>query len=230
MPELPDVELFKKYLDATSLHKDITSVRVLEPRLLKGIGAQKFRNAMRGNRMIGTRRHGKHLLVHLSDETWIDMHFGMTGGLKYYRTKDEPEHTAVLFTFSTGYHLACLSRRKLGSLKLTSSPEKFIQDHDLGIDALSLNLPDFRELLARKKGAIKSLLMNQNAIAGIGNIYSDEILFQAGVLPRRPIGGLSKKDMQDIHSAMKQVLSTAVKCTADPSRMPEHFLIPHRHE
>ena len=88
MPELPDVEILRQYLESTSLHKTIVDVDVSEPALVEGMSVQEFRQPLIHERMTDTARHGKYLLVNLDGRLWMVMHFGMTGGLCYYRRGD----------------------------------------------------------------------------------------------------------------------------------------------
>jgi formamidopyrimidine-DNA glycosylase len=231
MPELPDVEIFRQYLESTSLHKNIIDTEVREPFLVEGAPVQEFCQSLKLKRMTDTARHGKYLLVNLDGQLWIVMHFGMTGSLCYYRHGDpEPGHAKIRFTFDTGYHLAYTSRRKLGKVFLITSPQDFIRVRQLGHDALSqrMDFSLFRRVLSRKRGMIKPALMDQSIIAGIGNIYSDEILFQAGVNPARQLDSLREDQLLKIFTAMKKVLNIAIRFEADPSLFPDACLLPRR--
>ena len=117
MPELPDVEVFKRYLDATALHKTITDVEVESTQILDGVSKGKLHKSLKGRQFLSTHRHGKHLLVALEKESWLTLHFGMTGFLKYFKQMDkDPEHDRMLISFDNGYHLAYVSQRKLGAV------------------------------------------------------------------------------------------------------------------
>lgn len=129
---------------------------------------------------------------------------------------------------NNGFHLAYVAPRKLGKIALISSPESFLQEHEIGPDALSLPEKQFLQLAAEYGGKVKSLLMNQKLIAGIGNIYSDEILFQARVHPECAAGELDKNTLQQLYQAMQSVLQTAIKAHVEPDEMPSSFLLPHR--
>jgi len=231
MPELPDVEVFRHYLESTSLHKNIVDTQVRESSLVEGGPVQEFRQSLKHKRMTDTARHGKYLLINLDGQLWMVMHFGMTGALCYYRQGDpEPGRAKIRFTFDTGYHLAYTSRRNLGRVFLVTSPQDFIRARHLGPDALSqkLDFSLFRRILSRKKGMIKPALMDQSAIAGIGNVYSDEILFQAGINPARQLDSLREDQLRNIFAVMKKALKTAIQFGADPSLFPDACLLPQR--
>jgi formamidopyrimidine-DNA glycosylase len=231
MPELPDVESLRQYLHATSLHQEIAHVEVFTPSLLKGLSVKEFSETIKGKSMTDTDRHGKNLFVDMEGKKWIAMHFGMTGNLRYFPESDEqPPHTRLLFSFQKGHDLAYIDQRKFGRVSIISSPGEFIRAQHLGVDALDhqLNFSYFEKILGKKKGTIKSVLMDQHTIAGIGNIYSDEILFQAGIHPASPTNSLTEDNLNKLYSAMKHVLEVAVKSKADPSLMPRSFLTPSR--
>ena len=85
MPELPDVEMFKRYLDATSLHQRIDDVDVRNAYILKNVTARELARGLKGRRFESTRRHGKHLFVRADRKLWLRLHFGMTGSLEYFK-------------------------------------------------------------------------------------------------------------------------------------------------
>lgn len=232
MPELPDVEIQKEYLDATALHKRIAKTQILSRDLLKETTPRKLRTALKGHEFKSSRRHGKYLFARVSSEgKWVVFHFGMTGFLKYFRQEDEkPEYTRILFSFTNEYHLAYVAQRKLGLIQLINDMEGFIEKHKLGPDALDpgFTFKQFRESLGDGRAMVKSALMNQKALAGVGNIYSDEILYQAGIDPRRRTGDLSGEEQKRLYRQMHRVLKTAIDKRADPSGFPRSFIIPHR--
>jgi formamidopyrimidine-DNA glycosylase len=233
MPELPDVEVMKRYCDATALHQEVQAVRVRDQYVLKEITPQKLEKRLVGQSFARTRRHGKYLFVGLKDRPWLALHFGMTGHLKYFKLESQrPEYAQVLFLFRNEYRLAYVSARKLGQVRLIPDIDAFVAQQDLGPDVLDpdFDLDTFRRILADRRGMIKPALMDQSLMAGIGNVYADEILFQAGVYPRRKVSELDDDVLKKIFDALKEVLQTAIECQADPEQLPDSFLIPHRHE
>ena len=128
---------------------------------------------------------------------------------------------------SNGSTLGYSDQRLFGRIGVTSSPEDFISEHHLGKDALEIDKDDFLKVLSGKRRSIKNLLMDQRLIAGIGNEYSDEILFQAGILPQRGSDSLKREDFLKIFNSMKMVLKTALKAHGD-KKIPESFLLRNR--
>ncbi|MGD8742828.1 MAG: DNA-formamidopyrimidine glycosylase family protein [Granulosicoccaceae bacterium] len=229
MPELPDVEVFKKYLDATALHQRIAHVHVESPALLVDTTPQGLGRALKHKSLQSTRRHGKYLFIALNGSGWLVLHFGMTGKLKYFQSReDTPDYTGLLITFENGFHLAYIAPRKLGMIALVESPGSLIRDRHLGPDALELSKKEFIELASRHRGMVKPWLMNQAIIAGTGNIYSDEILFQAGIHPRRALSELDNGSLKQLYKSMRTVLESAIKARAQPDQMPSTFLLHYR--
>ena len=229
MPEWPDVEIFKRYLDATSLHQKIQTVKVHNQRILKGTSPDKLRQSLPGHCFESTTHYGKYLFVEIDNQYRLVLHFGMTGSLKYSKNdrKNGP-HDRVVFTFANGYKLIYVCQRLLGHIGLVKSIPRFLESRELGPDALSAGIDDFRKILKESRGGAKSTLMNQKLIAGIGNIYSDEILFQAGVNPEIQCSKLTDGDAKNLYHNMKKVLKRGVECKADPQRLPESYLLVHR--
>lgn len=231
MPELPDVEVFKQSLDATALHQRIAKTSVPSPKVLRSGSAARLARALKGQQFRSSHRHGKFLFVALDRKRWLVFHFGMTGFLKYFKNAaDAPSHTCVLIDFDSGDHLAYDSMRKLGAVHVTDSVEAFVQQRELGPDALDprLDLAAFAAIMGQTRRTVKSALMNQRLIAGIGNIYSDEILSRAGIHPGRKSYRLGDAGLKRLHTAMKTVLRKAIECRVDPKRFPDSYLLPHR--
>jgi len=231
MPELPDVQVFKEYLDATALHQRIRRTRVGAPRILENTGTRSLQRALKNRRFTSSRRHGKHLFVQCNSDRHLGMHFGMTASLKYYRNPVErPKHVCLELDFTNDYRLAYVCPRKFGKVRLIEGVDAFVEEQDLGIDALddALDLRRFRELLAGRKGSVKAALMEQSSIAGIGNVYSDEILFQCRLHPATSLDKLDAGHLRVLYRSMRNVLQTAIRCKVERDYFPGHYLIRHR--
>jgi len=229
MPELPDVQTYKRYVDATSLHQQIQTVTVRNRRILKGISASKLKSKLQRRCFQSTTRYGKYLFVKTNNNYWLALHFGMTGFLKYFKNggKSGP-HDRLIIAFENGYNLAYVCQRLLGALRLVTSIDNFISDIRLGPDALNVDFERFKKILQESRGAIKSTLMNQKRLAGIGNIYSDEILFQSNVHPETISNKLNHEQIRKIYHNMVKVLIKAIERQADPNKLPNSYLLPHR--
>lgn len=233
MPELPDVENYRRYLDAKALHKKIDHVEVGNTKILRGVSRKKLASALEGRKLEKSRRHGKQLFARLDNGEWLTLHFGMTGYLAYFEDMDdEPRHDRLRVDFSNRHHLAFANQRMFGGAGLTPDPDRFIERKKLGPDALDIDRKAFRELLNGRGGQIKSALMDQQLIAGIGNVYSDEILFHARLHPKTAAGKLQAKQVDSLYRAMRRVLETAIDRGAGTEevtrRVPKSWLLPHR--
>ena len=235
MPELPDVELYKRHLDATCLGLTIRHVVVGDARILADVSATELAHRLEGARINASRRHGKHLLVDLGAPGWLTLHFGMNGSLEHFTDgEDDPPYDRVRFDFADGHHLAYVNPRLLGRVGLAPDADAFVAAEGLGPDALDLrfDLATFERSLGGRRRDVKSLLMDQKVVAGIGNIHSNEILFQARLNPRTRCDRLDAGMRQCLFSRIKEVLETAIASGAGAERLvdrlPGLFLIPHR--
>lgn len=229
MPELPDVEVLRRYVEATSLHRRIEDL-LLRENLVEGVTPQTIRNHLRGSRLDDTRRHGKHLFLHSSQDGWLRLHFGMTGTLDAFSRGEPPDHTELLLDFEDGSHLAYVNQRKLGAISWVRDVDVFVRDRRLGPDPLtdSLDPERFTERVASRRGSLKGRLMDQEVLAGLGNVYVDEILFQAGIHPASETAAITREDLTSLYQAMHHVLEEAIERGADPARFPDDWLLPHR--
>jgi formamidopyrimidine-DNA glycosylase len=232
MPELPDVEIFRQYLNATSLHQTIETVDINAGDMLKGISETKLKQHLRKNQFISGHRHGKYLFAELEKNGWLVLHFGMTGFLKYFKNvENKPGHVRLCIGFSNKYHLVYDCMRKLGKIGFTDSLNAFVEEQGLGPDVLDpdLDQESFKGILSRSRGTIKGALMNQRMFAGIGNIYADEILFQAGIHPKIKVNELKDNALEKLFRVMRRnVLTTAIQYRADSFKFPDSYIIPHR--
>ncbi len=191
-----------------------------------------FKERVVDQRIIRVYRRAKYIVIDLSNKTSIITHMKMTGHYLYgVYTQDntswkavEPESLCnpfsrfvhLVFTLSNKKHLAFSDMRKFGNVYLVDTADVDTHFTHLGPEPLTLSYPDFSKALSsRKNGLIKSVLMDQSVIAGIGNIYSDEILWQAGVLPTRDITTLTKPEKKRIYTAMQALLQSGIDLGGD---------------
>ncbi len=227
MPELPSVEIYKNYFNKTSLNQVITDLKILNPEILMDISSKEIRKFLLGQIFINSKRYGKFLFAELNNGMHLVMHFGMTGYLDFYQNQ-APSHIRMLISFKNGF-LAFDDVRKFGRIGLTQDPDFFIEQNKLGPDALEINLKSFINIFKHRKGAIKPLLMNQHIIAGLGNLYVDETLYQSGLHPLTPAYELKKNDWKNLYHQMKKVLIVAIQHGDKPNKMPSDFLLSHRY-
>ncbi len=227
MPELPEVETFKRYLDTTSLKQVITKVKINDNRVLNS-NDNFFKKSIINKQFESTSRHGKHLFVYLKPKFLI-MHFGMTGDLEYYSKNDEePKYSKVIFQFENGFNLAYTSLRMFGRLEVAETIEDFVEKKKLGPDAFKMSLDEFQGALRHRTAIAKNALLNQSIIAGIGNLYSDEILFRTKLHPKSKLDDLEEEKVKELFVNIKDVLRFGIEKEGDLSVYPKNFIIPHR--
>jgi len=235
MPELPDVEAFKRVLARSGLRKTIGQVVVNDKRILGKLAAPKFISRLQGAKLVAARRYGKHLLANIDGGGWLTLHFGMTGALHFVpKSGPEPPFTRVRLDFADDGSLAYTNKRMIGRVGLIEDAADFIAAEKLGPDALDPRF-DFAAFKAAVLGShrdVKTVLMDQQLIAGIGNIYSDEILFQARINPAARVDELTPNVLKRLFMEIRTVLKTAIACGAGSEqftdRMPKGALLPER--
>ncbi|MBU1176867.1 bifunctional DNA-formamidopyrimidine glycosylase/DNA-(apurinic or apyrimidinic site) lyase [Patescibacteria group bacterium] len=220
MPELPEVETIKRQLNRKIKGKKIKSVKINLPKLVK-YPLKKFKNLVKEVKINNITRRAKLLIVELSNNYYLIIHLKLSGQLIFNGIISK--HTHLVYYFTKKNILIHNDVRQFGFVKVISKDEldDFFEKERFGPEPLSnkFNLKLFKELLLkRKKSKIKIILMDQKFIAGIGNIYSDEILFFAGVLPSRKVETLKNNEIKRIFQGIKEILKLAIKKRGTSSR------------
>lgn len=226
MPELPEVEIRRQYLEASSLHQVIDSIAVEDYKLLT-TDFTTLHETLAGRQFTGTRRVGKNLFV-LTDEPGVilHMHFGMTGDLEYYHSSlARPRFARIIFEFASGFTLGFLCPRKFERVGLVSDIDAYLQRKKIAQDGLTITLAELTARVKPKKALIKPVLLNQSTVAGLGNWIVDEVLFQACLHPERVAASLTDDEMVRLHDAIRLVLDTAIRYEAIYRDFPPTFLI-----
>lgn len=215
MPELPDVEGFRRVL-AEHTGEPITAVRVCDAGVLRGVTPRRLHEALRGRRFGPPRRHGKWLIAP-ADGPVLMLHFGMTGSLSWHG-RDEPRHRhdRVVWRLPEG-ELRLRDMRKLQGVRLAADEDEAgrLLD-DLGPDALAVSREQFVASLAGRQGRVKSALTDQSLLAGLGNLLADEICWHALVSPLRDVRDLRHDEVAALYRALRRVLRESV----DEGRVP----------
>jgi formamidopyrimidine-DNA glycosylase len=218
MPELPEVETIRRELERESVGRKIKSVQVVGLRSIRRHGRKKqeFIDALVGAKVKSVGRKGKYLLVGLDTGKVLVMHLGMSGQLRKHQPKDPvAKHTHITITFTQGGEIRFIDPRTFGEMFVSSAEE--LPDVEelahMGIDPVEepVSWQTFGRLLMSHKMKLKAFLMDQSIIAGIGNIYSDEILYQAGLRYDRISDSLSLMEIRRLYRAVVETLHEAVK-------------------
>jgi len=209
MPELPEVQTTVLGLKKKVLNRTFVDVWTDTKKLFKNISFPDFKKEIKGKKIKKIYRRGKNIIFDLSDGLNLLVHQKMTGHFLYDKWENDPMNSfiRVKFFLDNGKVLALSDLRKFAKIELYKTKDLKL---NLGPEPLekSFNFDKFKNVL--KKGKIKQVLMNQEIIAGIGNIYSDEILWQAKVHPEKDALKLSEKELKRIYKAMKDILKKAV--------------------
>jgi formamidopyrimidine-DNA glycosylase len=219
VPELPEVETIKRDLDREVVGKRVKSVEVSGMRSIRRHPNKKhFIAKVEGHKLSGVERRGKYLLLRLDGGDVLVAHLGMSGQLLRVKGGKDPvdKHTHVVFTFTQGGQMRFVDPRTFGELFVTTPDELEAQVPELahlGFDPVDdmMSWTRFGELLTVRKAKLKTLLMDQRFVAGIGNIYSDEILFAAGLRYDRSSDSLSSQEVRRLYRAMVETLQEAIK-------------------
>jgi formamidopyrimidine-DNA glycosylase len=219
MPELPEVETIRRDLDKEVTGKRIKTVEVTGMRSIRRHTTKKqFISRLEGKKVLAVDRKGKYLLVKLEGGDFLVIHLGMSGQLLWSKSgkEERAKHTHVVITFATPGQLRFLDPRTFGELFVTTADELDAAVPELahlGFDPVEqvMSWTQFGELLHARKRKLKDLLMDQKFIAGIGNLYSDEILWTAGLRHDRTSDDLTSQEIRRLSRAMTEVLHDAIK-------------------
>ena len=226
MPELPEVEIRRHYLEASSLHQPITHILVEDHKLLT-TDYDTLLEKLVGHAFIGTRRVGKNLFV-LTDDPGVilHLHFGMTGDLNYYHSSvDRPRFARIVFQFQNDFNLGFLCPRKFERIGLVDNIDTYLARKSIAPDGLIITLSELTVGIKRRKSPIKPVLLDQAVVAGLGNWIVDEVLFQARIHPQQLASTLTNDDLSRLHAAIRLVLETAIQKEAIYRDFPTSFLI-----
>jgi formamidopyrimidine-DNA glycosylase len=219
VPELPEVETIRRDLDKEVVGKRVKSVEATGVRSIRRHKTKKnFITKVEGRKITAVSRKGKYLLLKLDDGNLLVVHLGMSGQLLRAKSAREPtlKHTHVVLTFTQGGQLRYVDPRTFGELFVTEPDElahELPELAHLGFDPLDdvMSWTDFGDRLHYKKMKLKTLLMDQRFLAGIGNIYADEILFAAGLRYDRDSQSLTAQEIRRLYRAMVETLQEAIK-------------------
>jgi formamidopyrimidine-DNA glycosylase len=211
MPELPEVETIVNGLRGPLIGRTFTGVRIGWENIVARPTVPEFQRRIRGQQILGIRRRGKYLIFDLSGGDSLIIHLKMTGQLAV-RPGDAPADTYghTVFDLDDGHQLRFLDMRKFGRVYLVADENEVVGS--LGPEPLAddFTLAEFSALIGRRKGALKPLLLNQQFIAGIGNIYADEALFVAGIHPHHKADTLRGDEIERLYQAIRWVLRQAL--------------------
>jgi len=215
MPEMPEVETIKRTLSNNVIGRSIKEVEFLLSRLVKWPSAGEFQAVLTGKKIIDLTRRGKYLLFHLDNDQIMVVHLRMTGRLSYIVPSMEMDKfTRIIFKLDNGDMLLYADTRTLGTLYLLPSEEMWRISGlaNMGPEPLSaeFSLEYFSEMLQKRHGNIKAVLLNQKYIGGLGNIYVDESMSIANIHPERIASSLDRDEVIKLFNAINKVIEDGI--------------------
>jgi formamidopyrimidine-DNA glycosylase len=219
--ELPEVEVVRRDLEKEVVGRRVKEVDVRPHRnamrvIRRHARRKEFADRLAGKKITRVDRKGKYVLLHLEDGSVLVVHFGMSGQfLRGTKRQSLPTHTHVVIDFVQGGDLRYVDPRTFGEMFMTAADDlgKIKELDHVAIDPLedTFTWQEFSGELARRAAKLKSLLMDQKFVSGLGNIYSDEVLFAAGLKYDRLSDSLSSQEVRRLYRAMREVLQDAVR-------------------
>lgn len=226
MPELPEIETIKSVIEPQIKGLTIEKITVNRPEVIAQPSSAEFCKAVTGQAISSMARRGKFLIIHLTNESRIILHLRMTGCL-LVTPRDYPmeKHTHIVMRLKNETELRFSDTRRFGRFWLIQNGEEDIYSgiSKLGLEPLSAecNAEYLQSRFGKRKKAIKECLLDQSVIAGIGNIYSDEILFRARISPVRPANSLAAEEWLCLAAEIPECLSYFI----EKNRItPENYL------
>jgi formamidopyrimidine-DNA glycosylase len=212
MPELPEVNNFKRYFNESSLGKTIERVKVHDDKIIRNMSGVAFADALSGRKIETSLRRGKYLFVQLDNGHDLLLHFGMTGDLNYYTTpEDQGRFERFALHFTDGDILGFDDPRKFARILYLEDRNAYIAEIKLGPDALEITPDYLLDKMKGKKGSIKGFLLNQSILAGVGNLYADEICYRSRLSPALTVNQLTEKEKRLLAEETIEVMTGAAQ-------------------
>lgn len=214
MPELPEVETIRLTILPKLIGRKIISGEILHEKMVLGTTVAEFLEGVSGQKIIGLNRRGKYLLIELTADLIIGLHLRMTGQLAVEKSGSQLAKAIYFRLFlDNETELRFRDQRKFGKVFLFEPGEPPLSLQKIGPEPLSseFSASMLKSRFGRRTLAVKKALLNQEIVAGIGNIYADEALFSAGIHPARPVNSLTEAEIEALYHAIKEVLSESIE-------------------
>lgn len=224
MPELPEVHNFKQYFDAAATGQTIDKVVVQDDKIIRNMPGQAFADACAGRTIVDSLRRGKYLFANLKNGECILLHFGMTGDLNLYQEpEDQGRFERFAFHFTDGNILGFEDPRKFARILYLKNRDAYIAETKLGPDALNLEEAYFLEKCVGRKTTLKGFLLNQSVVAGLGNLYVDEICYRQKLHPASKLNKLSEEQLKGVYREIIEVMTFATNNAPYYRNYPEKW-------
>jgi formamidopyrimidine-DNA glycosylase len=215
MPELPEVEHVVRALRRAIVGRQIVASQIKLPKLITPLKPAQFNRKIKGVRIEAINRRGKYILIELDSDHILAVHLRMTGKFLYLNAEDDvPKHSHAIFYLDNERRLVFRDQRQFGVMKLVARPRlaKTKGIRELAPEPLSDDFSPayLREITARSRRSLKTLMLDQTKVLGLGNIYAAEALFRAGINPFKIAAQLSSPRVERLHQAIREVLTDAI--------------------
>ena len=218
MPELPDVEGFRRTFAKRATGKRLRAVRWVDRSMLRDTTPGRLSRALRGARFSEPERQGKLLICFTEGPATLLLHFGMTGTFVWCADGSRHPHDRMALEFDDG-QLRYRNMRKFGGIWLARSAEDLEAIRGrLGPDWQSVSLADFEQILDGRRASIKAVLLDQSVAAGLGNLTADEALWQARLDPARPASSLDAHERRALYRKIQKVLRDSIPYGLVPAK------------
>ncbi len=216
MPELPEVETIRRELVPLVVGKKVRSVRISRKDIIGFPGPRKFAELIADQRILGLERRGKYLIIKLDKDKELIFHLRLSGHLQVNRDADASRFERVRFSLSGGSALSFIEPRVLGRVYLVEAgqyPRILAGMERMGLEPIDsgFTVDYLTEKLRGRKAKVKNLVLDQRICCGVGNIYSDEALFRAGVRPTRSGSSLTRLELQKLTRSLQQVIRNGIR-------------------
>lgn len=214
MPELPEVETIRRSLQPLLVGRVVKTILVRETRLRRPVNMRRLRKWIQGHAITALSRRGKYLFWEMDNGSRLLIHLGMSGRLGYFAGQEELEpHTHICLYLDNGAQIRYRDPRRFGCVQAVAPDERCGLLEGLGPEPLSVDFTadHLFEGLHGSKRSVKSALMDNRIVVGVGNIYANEALFHCGIAPQRPAGTLSREEWKRVTASVIRVLRQAIR-------------------
>ncbi len=230
MPELPEVELVRRRLEEEALGRRITSVVVLDAKRLEGTDPDELVGRLVGKDFVHAGRIGKQLFLEVEGGA-LTIHLGLTGDVSIGRVEDDlPRFARLVVEFDDARRLVFEDMRRFGRAGFTNDVRQFVEKKGIAPDVMTVPSGSFAKRMKRHRRAIKTVLLDQSVVSGIGNLYADEALFQSGIHPLTLASALDDDELRKLWRDIRRVMRRSLAVGSDFDRLPRSYLLRNRRE
>ncbi|SHI93535.1 formamidopyrimidine-DNA glycosylase [Palleronia salina] len=231
MPELPEVEAARRRIERGALNRTIEAVTYGDDITHMDLPDRAALDRFTGTQFSTATRHGKFIFAGTQGGPWMMIHLGMAGSIRVMDADEvDADYIRLTVAFEGGTRLTFRDPRKFGEIVVVEDVEDYVAERGLGPDALTIGDNAFADVIGGTRGAVKSALLAQSKLAGVGNLWADESLYRAGILPDARACDLEAGRIGKLHGVVGDTLKAVVDTDAVYSKLPADWLIHRRDE